>query len=139
MNIVPAKVTTRARIDGHIIRLHRQLRHLAARPSRNRVPAGIVDVALAASGFCRHDRAHRRSRPVRFARVRVATPIRCARATGFSVPDNVAGLVFDPSHFTYMPTAFWSKGSPDGQDHQPKGWLLVLPVFLVVRSRRSCR
>src|SRR6202795_407126 len=23
--------------------------------------------------------------------------------------------------FTSMPTAFWSRGSPDGQDHQPKG------------------
>jgi glycerol transport system ATP-binding protein len=102
MNIVPAKVDGReARIDGHVISLHRNYGVL---PSTAKIEVGVrpefVEVAPPASGLLsatieRIDDLGR----IRFARVRVGNAKFAARVpAGFSVPDNVAGLVFDPSH-----------------------------------------
>ena len=102
MNIVPAKVDGRkARIDGHTIDLHR---NYGALPSGARIEIGVrpefVDVAPPASGLLsatieRIDDLGR----IRFARVRVGDSKFAARVPpGFSVPDNMAGLVFDPAH-----------------------------------------
>jgi glycerol transport system ATP-binding protein len=102
MNIVPAQVDGReARIDGHTIGLHRNYGVL---PSDAKIEIGVrpefVDVAPPASGLLsatieRIDDLGR----IRFARVRVGDSKFAARVPpGFSVPDNMAGLVFDPAH-----------------------------------------
>ncbi|MCA6106421.1 ABC transporter ATP-binding protein [Bradyrhizobium cenepequi] len=102
MNIVPAQVDGReARIDGHTIGLHRNYGVL---PAGAKIEIGVrpefVDVAPPASGLLsamieRIDDLGR----IRFARVRVGDSKFAARVPpGFSVPDNMAGLVFDPAH-----------------------------------------
>jgi glycerol transport system ATP-binding protein len=90
-----------ARVDGHVIGLHRNYGVL---PAGSKIEIGVrpefVDVAPPASGLLsatieRIDDLGR----IRFARVRVGDAKFSARVPpGFSVPDNVAGLVFDPSH-----------------------------------------
>jgi len=102
MNIVPAEVRGReARIDGHTIRLDRNYDGL---PSGARIEIGVrpefVDVAPPAPGLllANIERIDDLGR-IRFARVRVGDVKFAARMPpGFSVPDNVAGLVFDPGH-----------------------------------------
>ena len=102
MNIVPAEVGGReARVDGHVIGLRRNYGTL---PAGAKIEIGVrpefVDVAPPASGLLsatieRIDDLGR----IRFARVRVGDAKFAARVPpGFSVPDNVAGLVFDPAH-----------------------------------------
>jgi glycerol transport system ATP-binding protein len=102
MNIVPAKVDGReAKVDGHVIGLHR---NYGALPSGAKIEIGVrpefVEVAPPASGLLsatieRIDDLGR----IRFARVRVGDVKFAARVpAGFSVPGNVAGLVFDPGH-----------------------------------------
>jgi len=102
MNIVPAEVSGReARVDGHVIGLRRNYGTL---PAGAKIEIGVrpefVDVAPPASGLLsatieRIDDLGR----IRFARVRVGDAKFAARVPpGFSVPDNIAGLVFDPAH-----------------------------------------
>jgi glycerol transport system ATP-binding protein len=102
MNIVPAEVRGReARIGGHVIDLQRSYGEL---PSSAKIEVGVrpefVDVAAPASGLLsatieRIDDLGR----IRFARVRVGDAKFAARVPpGFSVPDNVAGLLFNPAH-----------------------------------------
>ncbi len=102
MNIVPAEVRGReARIDGHVIALRRNYSGL---PAGARIEIGVrpefVDVAPPAPGLLsatieRIDDLGR----IRFARVRVGDAKFAARVPpGFSIPDKVAGLVFDASH-----------------------------------------
>ena len=102
MNIVPAAVSGHeARIDGHVIGLHRNYGVL---PSGAKIEIGVrpefVNVAAPASGLLsatieRIDDLGR----VRFARVRIGDAKFAARVpSGFSVPDNSVGLVFDPAH-----------------------------------------
>jgi glycerol transport system ATP-binding protein len=102
MNIVPAVVSGHeARIDGHVIGLHRNYGVL---PAGANIEIGVrpefVHVAAPASGLLsatieRIDDLGR----VRFARVRIGDAKFAARVpSGFSVPDNSVGLVFDPAH-----------------------------------------
>lgn len=102
MNIVPADVSGHeARIDGHVIGLHRNYGVL---PTAAKIEIGVrpefVNVAAPASGLLsatieRIDDLGR----VRFARVRIGDAKFAARVpSGFSVPDNMVGLVFDPAH-----------------------------------------
>jgi len=102
MNIVPAVVGGHeARIDGHVIGLHRNYGVL---PKDAKIEIGVrpefVNVAAPASGLLsavieRIDDLGR----VRFARVRIGDAKFAARVPpGFSVPDNSVGLVFDPAH-----------------------------------------
>jgi len=99
---VPAQVSGReAKVDGHVIGLHRNYGVL---PVGAKIEIGVrpefVDVAPPASGLLsatieRIDDLGR----IRFARVRVGDAKFAARVPpGFSVPDNMAGLVFDPAH-----------------------------------------
>ena len=102
MNIVPAEVSgRRARIDGHTIELKRSYDRL---PSSAKIEIGVrpefVDVAPPAPGLlsANIERIDDLGR-IRFARVRVGDAKFAAKVPpGFSVPDNTAGLVFDPSH-----------------------------------------
>jgi glycerol transport system ATP-binding protein len=102
MNIVPAEVRGReARIDGHSIALDRSYDAL---PAGAKIEIGVrpefVDVAPPGSGLlsANIERIDDLGR-IRFARVRVGDVKFAARVpAGFSVPDNQAGLVFDPSH-----------------------------------------
>jgi glycerol transport system ATP-binding protein len=102
MNIVPAEVHGReARIDGHTIMLNRNYDGL---PAGARIEIGVrpefVNVAPPGSGLlaANIERIDDLGR-IRFARVRVGDVKFAARVpAGFSVPDNQAGLVFDPSH-----------------------------------------
>src|SRR6478735_4960176 len=102
MNIVPAEVRGReARIDGHVIALRRNYNRL---PAGARIEIGVrpefVDVAPPAPGLlsANIERIDDLGR-IRFARVRVGDAKFAARVPpGFSIPGNVAGLVFDPSH-----------------------------------------
>jgi glycerol transport system ATP-binding protein len=102
MNIVPAAVSGHeARVDGHVIGLHRNYGVL---PAGANIEIGVrpefVHVAAPASGLLsatieRIDDLGR----VRFARVRIGDAKFAARVpSGFSVPDNSVGLVFDPAH-----------------------------------------
>jgi glycerol transport system ATP-binding protein len=101
MNIVPAEVRGReARVDGHTILLNRNYDGL---PAGAKIEIGVrpefVDVAAPGSGrlSARIERIDDLGR-IRFARVRVGEVKFAARAPeGFSAPDNIAGLVFDPS------------------------------------------
>jgi glycerol transport system ATP-binding protein len=102
MNIVPAEVRGReARISGHTIALDRSYDRL---PAGAKIEVGVrpefVDVAPPAPGLlsANIERIDDLGR-VRFARVRIGDAKFAARVPpGFSVPDNVAGLIFDPSH-----------------------------------------
>jgi glycerol transport system ATP-binding protein len=102
MNIVPADVKGHeARIDGHVIGLRR---NYGALPAGAKIEIGVrpefVNVAAPASGLLSAtiDRIDDLGR-VRFARVRVGDVKFAARVPpGFSVPDNMVGLVFDPRH-----------------------------------------
>src|SRR3954462_13043260 len=102
MNIVPAEVRGReARIGGHPIALDRSYGKL---PANANIEVGVrpefVEVAPPASGLLsatieRIDDLGR----IRFARVRVGDAKFAARVPpGFSIPDKVAGLIFNPSH-----------------------------------------
>jgi glycerol transport system ATP-binding protein len=102
MNIVPAEVRGReARISGHTITLNRSYDAL---PAGARIEVGVrpefVDVAPPAPGLlsANIERIDDLGR-VRFARVRIGDAKFAARVPpGFSIPDKVAGLIFDPSH-----------------------------------------
>ncbi len=102
MNIVPAEVRGReARISGHTIALNRSYDGL---PAGAKIEVGVrpefVDVAPPAPGLlsAKIERIDDLGR-VRFARVRVGDAKFAARVPpGFSIPDKVAGLIFDPSH-----------------------------------------
>jgi glycerol transport system ATP-binding protein len=102
MNIVPAEVKGReARIDGHVIALKRDYNGL---PGTAKIEIGVrpefVDVAAPAPGLlsAKIERIDDLGR-VRFARVRVGDAKFAARVPpGFSVPDNTAGLIFNPAH-----------------------------------------
>jgi glycerol transport system ATP-binding protein len=102
MNIVPAEVRGReARISGHTIALNRSYDGL---PSGARIEVGVrpefVDVAAPAPGLlsANIERIDDLGR-VRFARVRIGDAKFAARIPpGFSIPGEVVGLVFDPSH-----------------------------------------
>src|SRR6201986_4678199 len=102
MNIVPAEVQGRdAKVAGHVIALDRSYERL---PAGAKIEVGVrpefVDVAPPASGLLSAtiDRIDDLGR-IRFARVRIGDAKFAARVPpGFSVPDNVAGLVFDPAH-----------------------------------------
>ena len=126
MNIVPAEVSGReARIDGHVIGLHRNYGVL---PAGAKIEIGVrpefVDVAAPASGpAVGQDRAHRRSRPRPFRpRSRRRRQIRRPRAAGIFRPrQRRRAGVRSRRMFTSMPTAVWSRGLPDGQDRQPEG------------------
>src|SRR4051795_5131340 len=102
MNIVPADVSGHeARIDGHTIGLHRNYGVLPAGANTEiGVRPEFVHVAPPAPGLlsANIERIDDLGR-IRFARVRVGDAKFAARVPpGFSVPDNIAGLVFDPSH-----------------------------------------
>ncbi|MDI1262850.1 MAG: ABC transporter ATP-binding protein [bacterium] len=102
MNIVPAAVSGHeARIDGHVIGLHRNYGVL---PSGAKIEIGVrpefVKIAAPASGLlsANIERVDDLGR-VRFARVRVGDAKFAARVPpGFSIPDSAVGLVFDPTH-----------------------------------------
>src|SRR6202171_1911862 len=102
INSLPAEVKGReARIDGHTIRLDRNYDGL---PSGARIEIGVrpefVDVAPPAPGLllANIERIDDLGR-VRFARGRIGGAKFATRVPpGFSIPDKVAGLVFDPSH-----------------------------------------
>src|ERR1700756_324573 len=102
MNNLPAAVGRReARVDGHVIGLHRNYGVL---PKDAKIEIGVrpefVDVAVPASGLLsatieRIDDLGR----IRFARVRVGDAKFSARVPpGFSVAGDTAGLIFDPAH-----------------------------------------
>ncbi len=101
MNIVPAEVRGReARISGHAIALNRSYDGL---PAGAKIEIGVrpefVDVAPPAPGLLsasieRIDDLGR----VSFARLRIGDVKFAARVPpGFSIPGEVAGLIFDPS------------------------------------------
>jgi glycerol transport system ATP-binding protein len=115
MNIVPAEVSGRqARIDGHTIALKRSYDSL---PSTAKIEIGVrpefVDVAPPAPGLlaANIERIDDLGR-IRFARVRVGDAKFAARVPpGFSIPDNAAGLVFDPSHVHVYADSLLVEGS----------------------------
>lgn len=102
MNIVPSDVKgNEARIDGHTIRLNRSYDNL---PIGAKIEIGVrpefVEVAAPAPGLlsAKIERIDDLGR-VRFARVRIGDVKFAAKVPNdFSVPDNTAGLVFDPAH-----------------------------------------
>ena len=102
MNIVPAEVKgNEAKIDGHNIKLNRVYDSL---PAGAKIEIGVrpefVEVATPAPGLlsAKIERIDDLGR-VRFARVRIGDVKFAAKVpNGFSVPDNTAGLVFDPAH-----------------------------------------
>ncbi|KRQ93652.1 ABC transporter ATP-binding protein [Bradyrhizobium jicamae] len=102
MNIVPAVVSGHeARIDGHVIRLHRSYGVL---PAGAKIEIGVrpefVNIAAPAPGLlsANIERIDDLGR-ARFARVRIGDVKFAARVPpGFSVSDNTVGLVFDPAH-----------------------------------------
>src|SRR5882757_9009925 len=102
MNVLPAEVQGReARIDGHTIALNRSYDSL---PPGAKIEIGVrpefVDVAPTAPGLlsANIERIDDLGR-VRFARVRIGDAKFAARVPpGFSIPGDVAGLIFDPSH-----------------------------------------
>ena len=102
MNIVPAEVRGReARIDGHTIALNRSYHRL---PSGAKIEIGVrpefVEIAPAAPGLlaANIERIDDLGR-IRFARVRIGNAKLAARVPpSLSIPDNAAGLLFDPSH-----------------------------------------
>ncbi|MES2751911.1 MAG: ABC transporter ATP-binding protein [Pseudomonadota bacterium] len=102
MNIVPAEVKGReAIISGHILALNRTYDSL---PLGAKIEIGVrpefVHVAPPAQGLlsAQIERIDDLGR-VRFARVRIGDAKFAARVpAGFSIPDNEAGLVFDPAH-----------------------------------------
>ena len=137
MNIVPAVVSGHeARIDGHVIGLHRNYGVL---PAGAKIEIGVrpefVNVAAPASGLLsatieRIDDLGR----VRFARVRIGDAKFAARVpSGFSVPDNYgrARVRSRPcSRLCRQPSG--RGGCLMDKTINQKAWFLVLPVFLVV-------
>ena len=137
MNIVPADVSGHeARIDGHVIGLHRNYGVL---PAGANIEIGVrpefVHVAAPASGLLsatieRIDDLGR----VRFARVRIGDAKFAARVpSGFSVPDNDgrAGVRSRAcSRLCRQPSG--RGGCLMDKTINQKAWFLVLPVFLVV-------
>ena len=137
MNIVPAAVSGHeARVDGHIIGLHRNYGVL---PAGAKIEIGVrpefVNVAAPASGLLsatieRIDDLGR----VRFARVRIGDAKFAARVPpGFSVPDNIgrARVRSRPcSRLCRQPSG--RGGCLMDKTINQKAWFLVLPVFLVV-------
>ena len=137
MNIVPADVSGHeARIDGHVIGLHRNYGVL---PAGANIEIGVrpefVNVAAPASGLLsatieRIDDLGR----VRFARVRIGDAKFAARVpSGFSVPDNDgrAGVRSRAcSRLCRQPSG--RGGCLMDKTINQKAWFLVLPVFLVV-------
>ena len=90
-----------ARLDGHTIALTSSYNAL---PAGAKIEVGVrpefVDVTAPAPGLlsARVERIDDLGR-IRFARVRVGGVKFAARVPpGFSIPDDVAGLKFDPSH-----------------------------------------
>jgi glycerol transport system ATP-binding protein len=102
MNVVPAQVRGReAAIDGHAIALNRSYDRL---PLGAKIEIGVrpefVHVAPPAAGLvsAQIERIDDLGR-VRFARMRIGDVKFAARVpNGFSIPDKIAGLVFDPAH-----------------------------------------
>src|SRR6478735_3070069 len=102
MNIIPAEVRGReAKVDGHVIALGRSYDNL---PAGAKIEIGVrpefVDAVASAPGLltAKIERIDDLGR-IRFARVRIGEAKFAARVPpGFSIPGNVAGLVFDPSH-----------------------------------------
>ncbi len=102
MNIVPAQVRGReAIVGGHAIRLNQTYDSL---PPGAKIEVGVrpefVHVAPPAPGLlsAKIERIDDLGR-VRFARVRIGDVKFAATVpNGFSMPDNTAGLVFDPAH-----------------------------------------
>ena len=137
MNIVPAAVSGHeARIDGHVIGLHRNYGVL---PAGAKIEIGVrpefVNVAAPASGLLsatieRIDDLGR----VRFARVRIGDAKFAARVPpGFSVPDNIgrARVRSRPcSRLCRQPSG--RGGCLMDKTINQKAWFLVLPVFAVV-------
>ena len=137
MNIVPADVSGHeARIDGHVIGLHRNYGVL---PAGAKIEIGVrpefVNVAAPASGLLsatieRIDDLGR----VRFARVRIGDAKFAARVPpGFSVSDNIgrARVRSRPcSRLCRQPSG--RGGCLMDKTINQKAWFLVLPVFLVV-------
>src|SRR6516162_1964758 len=101
MNIVPATVDGReARIDGHVIGLHRNYGRLNGTKIEIGVRPEFVDVATPAPGLlsAKIERIDDLGR-MRFARVRVGDAKFAARVPqGFSPSVHTAGLRFDPAH-----------------------------------------
>src|SRR5206468_791542 len=90
-----------ARIDGHTIALNRSYHRL---PSGAKIEIGVrpefVEIAPAAPGLlaANIERIDDLGR-IRFARVRIGNAKLAARVPpSLSIPDNAAGLLFDPSH-----------------------------------------
>jgi len=102
MNIVPAEVKGReARIDRHVLALNSTYDNL---PPGAKIEIGVrpefVSVAPPAPALlnAKIERIDDLGR-VRFARVRIGDVKFAARVpNGFAIPDNTAGLVFDPAH-----------------------------------------
>jgi glycerol transport system ATP-binding protein len=102
MNIVPAEVNGRkAIVGGHTLGLNQSYDSL---PTGATIEIGVrpefVHVAPPAPGLlsAQIERIDDLGR-VRFARVRIGDAKFAARVpNGFSIPDNTAGLVFDPAH-----------------------------------------
>ena len=137
MNIVPAEVRgSEARIDGHVIALNRSYNGL---PGTAKIEIGVrpefVDVAAPAPGLlsAKIERIDDLGR-VRFARVRVGDAKFAARVPpGFSVPDDTAGLIFNPGlrpRLCRQPSR--RGGRLMDKIVNQKAWFLVLPVFLIV-------
>ena len=125
MNIVPAEVSGReARIDGHVIGAAPQLRRAAGgREDRDRRAAGIRRRRGARVRACCRPRSSAStisaaSASPAFASATPNSPPACRR--DFPFPTTRPGSCSIPRMFTSMPTAVWSRGLPDGQDHQPE-------------------
>jgi len=115
MNILPAEVRGReARVGGQAIALNRSYDAL---PSGATIEVGVrpefVDVAPPAPGLilANIERIDDLGR-VRFARLRVGDAKFSARVPpGFSIPGNVAGLIFDPSRVHVYADSLLVEGS----------------------------
>jgi glycerol transport system ATP-binding protein len=115
MNILPAEVRGRqARVGGQLIALNRSYDAL---PSGATIEVGVrpefVDVAPPAPGLisANIERIDDLGR-VRFARLRVGDAKFAARVPpGFSIPGNVAGLIFDPSRVHVYADSLLVEGS----------------------------
>ncbi len=114
MNIVPATVQgSEARIGGHPIRLLRSYANLSGNVEIGVRPE-FVTVAPPAPGLlsANIERIDDLGR-IRFARVRIGDAKFAARVpAGFSIPDNVAGLVFDPARVHVYSDSRLVEGKP---------------------------
>ncbi|CAN5116004.1 ABC transporter ATP-binding protein [soil metagenome] len=115
MNIVPARVRGReAIVGGHTIALNSSYDSL---PTGVKIEIGVrpefVHVAPPAPGLlsAQIERIDDLGR-VRFARVRIGDVKFAAKVpNGFSVPDNAAGLVFDPAHVHVYADSLLAEGN----------------------------